>query len=354
MRELKIPHFGLARQYQLLKDELLDATHSALSSGQLVDGPFTHKFENWLVKKTRAIYALTVHSGTQALEIMAKCELHCVGKEFFEEPPVVALPNISYPATLNAFLNAGFQVKLCDTDGNGILAYPNFDFDYVCTVGLYGAETDNADYPAACLFVDGAQHWLVEKDIGLGMAISFDPTKNLPSSGNGGAIVTNNEWLYETALSYKNNGKPDFDYLGTNSKMSEQDCAQLLVRTNYLDDWQKRRKKIRMYYLDKFKNLPIRCLSRNIKKHSDQKFVIYYENRDALFYHLLRKGVEVKIHYEEALSELPISRTLVKPTLISTSVMLCRGVLSLPIYPELSDTEVEYIADTVCNYFIVE
>jgi dTDP-4-amino-4,6-dideoxygalactose transaminase len=66
---------------------------------------------------------------------------------------------------------------------------------------------------------------------------------------------------------------------------------------------------------------------------------------------LLTDGIESKVHYEYTLGDLPISKNLVKPDMLSTSVMLSRGVLSLPIYPELTDDEVEYIADKVSSFY---
>jgi len=72
MTGLSIAHFGLKRQYGNLKDELLDATDRALRDGQLVSGPYTRQFEDWLKQRTKTKYAVTVHSGTQALEIIAR------------------------------------------------------------------------------------------------------------------------------------------------------------------------------------------------------------------------------------------------------------------------------------------
>ena len=72
MSGYQIPHFGLKRQYKNLKDELLDATDRVLSSGQLMNGHYTRSFEEWLKHRTKTQYAVTVHSGTQALEIIAR------------------------------------------------------------------------------------------------------------------------------------------------------------------------------------------------------------------------------------------------------------------------------------------
>jgi dTDP-4-amino-4,6-dideoxygalactose transaminase len=211
----------------------------------------------------------------------------------------------------------------------------------------------NASYSNAFgVIVDGAQHWLVaDGDVGSGMSISFDPTKNLPSSGNGGAIVTNNEQLYLYAVKYRDNNKPYFHDVGTNTKMSEQDCAQILVRAKYIDEWQKRRAEIAKYWCDSFRELPLTCLSDTKDPHAHQKFVLYLPDRNSLHTHLMTDGIDSKIHYEYVLGDLPTAKNLTKPDMLSTSVMLSRGVLSLPMYPELTDNEVEYIADKVNSFY---
>jgi dTDP-4-amino-4,6-dideoxygalactose transaminase len=361
-----IAHFGLVRQYRNLKEELLDITDKVMQTGVYMNGAYTAGFETWLAMKTKTNFAITVHSGTQALEIIAKWSRIDHDDMMNDEQakdrydPIVRIPNITYVATLNAFLNAGYEVELMDTDKNGLMLINNIDTidDFAkntCSVGLYGANPHrHIASGIADDIVDGAQHWLVADNIGEGMAISFDPTKNLPATGNGGAIVTNNRSLYDFAYSYRSNGKHEHDMPGTNSRMSELDCAQLLVRTKYLDKWQWRRKEIRHHYLDEFKNIDLRCLSRDHMVHADQKFVIYTDQRDELLVYLTSKGIDVKVHYPKTLSEMPIaSKIKVKPDMLSTSVMLTKGLLSLPIYPELSDAEVEYIAQEVKKFFTI-
>jgi dTDP-4-amino-4,6-dideoxygalactose transaminase len=352
---MNIKHFRLDRQYTNLKDELLDASHRALKDGVLVGGEYTRAFEKWLAERAGAKYAITVHSGTQALEIIARYKLEQwhMNSNFSNIVPTIHIPNITYPATMNAFITAGWNIELNDTDSNGLMI-PSSSTQvghYECVVGLYGASPDRTKYDTGTV-VDGAQHWLVaDGNIGSGMAISFDPTKNLPASGNGGAIVTQDRYLYEYASLFKDNGKNDFSSVGTNSKMSEQDCAQLLVRTSYIDSWQDRREYIKNHWCDAFKELPIRCLSAGIEHHANQKFVIYISDRDDLHKYMVDHGIETRIHYPYALSELTVTSSYKKPDLISTSAMLVRGVLSLPMYPELTDSEVEYIEQTVISYF---
>ena len=356
MTGLTIPHFGLKRQSKQLRDELLDVTDQVLQSGQFLDGNYTRQFENWLRLKTDSKFAITVHSGTQALEIIARYIL-IKSKLFGNFEPGVILPNITYPATLNAFIGQEYQAEIWDTDKFGILAPEHDDkIGYMyCLVGLYGRkpwhDVEILDSPN--FIVDGAQHWLVaDGDIGTGMSISFDPTKNLPSTGNGGAIVTNDVHLYQYAVKMRNNGKPEFDFAGSNTKMSEQDCAQILVRTKYLDNWQARREQIKQYYCDTLREY-VTCLSDSDVPHANQKFVIYApEHRNSLHTHLLTSGIESKIHYDYTLQDLETARAIkVKPSPLSISYMLMKGVVSLPIYPELTDDEVEYITAKVIEFY---
>ena len=74
-------------------------------------------------------------------------------------------------------------------------------------------------------------------------------------------------------------------------------------------------------------------------------------DRNSLITHMMLNGVDCKRHYEYVLGDLPSAKNLVKPDMLSTSVMLSRGVVSLPMYPELTDSEISYIADKVDEYF---
>jgi UDP-2-acetamido-2-deoxy-ribo-hexuluronate aminotransferase len=355
MNTYLIPHFGLARQHSYLKEELLEATDLVLRSGQFIAGEYTKRFEKWLRNKTGYSYASVTHSGTQALEFIAAYYYNNWFLEGNDNTPTIRIPNLTYPATLNAFISTGWNIELVDTDNIGVIKSADTSYDscvkYSCFVGLYGAIPNTLVNNNT--IIDGAQHWLAQSAfLGLPMAISFDPTKNLYATGNGGAVLTDEYLLYEFVEEFKNNGKSLHRYAGTNSKMSELDCAHILVRSNYIDAWQERRKQIRLYYLERFKDLPIKCLSRDVERHADQKFVIYLSNRNDLHDYLLARGIESKVHYPYALSELPISIDVqIKSDLLSNSVMLSRGVLSLPIHSELTDSETEAVSDAVCKFF---
>jgi dTDP-4-amino-4,6-dideoxygalactose transaminase len=173
--------------------------------------------------------------------------------------------------------------------------------------------------------------------------------KNLPAYGNGGAVVTNNADLYRYAQGWRNNGKPSHHCTGTNSRMSEIECAGLLVKSRHIDQWQKRRGEIAGFWTEKLTSSAVRCLITrdNHHDHSYHKFVIDVEGRDVLQKNLAIRGIETRVHYAQPLHEIDIYRQWPGPSFLSSASALCRRVLSLPIYPELTDLQVEYIADQV-------
>ena len=352
MPGLKIAFTGLPRQYNNLREEILDVTDDVLRSGNLMSGNHTAEFENWLARKNHSRYAITCHSGTQALEIIAR---------YYKRPydhPRVLIPAMTYPATANAFITAGWHVEIGDTDYHGLLdartVTDPFEYEAVCWVGLYGAATScNMDH--RLVIEDGAQHWLSDncRRRGIATAISFDPTKNLPNYGNGGAIVTDDIGLIDYAKDWTNNGKASkHATVGSNSRMSEVDCAQMMVKTRYIDAWQLRRKTIAANWWSQLADdTRVRCLidHTNFDTHSFHKFVIEVDDRDLLQQKLADRGIETKIHYRDPLHELPAYQHLQGPSILSPASSLARRSLTLPLYHELTDLEVEYIINSLLD-----
>jgi dTDP-4-amino-4,6-dideoxygalactose transaminase len=350
---MKIPFTGIQRQYADLREEIMDITDQVLTTGQVMNGPWTMKFEDWLANKNHVKYAVTCHSGTQSLELIASFHRQ-IG--FGGATPTVLIPAMTYVATANAWAKAGWNIHIVDTDGYGLIdpkkVPRNLVFHAVCTVGLYGAAY-NRWFPNEgnyAMIEDGAQHWLSNdcRRHGAACAISFDPTKNFANYGNGGAIVTNDRDLLDYARDWQSNGKGggSADHV-TNSRMSEVDCAQMMIKAQYLNDWQARRGEIARYWMDRFADSPVRCLidSTNVDKHCFHKFVIDIDNRDSVMNKLEAAGVSTKIHYTRPLHEEPRYVNTPGPDMMSAASSLARRGLSLPIYPELTDAEVEFIAD---------
>ena len=354
---MKIPFTGIQRQYANLREEIMDITDSVLTTGQVMNGEWTMRFEDWLANKNHVKYAVTCHSGTQALELIAAFHRQW---GFGGAVPTVLIPAMTYVATANAWVKAGWNIHIVDTDGYGLIdpkkVPRNLVFHAVCTVGLYGAAY-NRWFPNEgnyAMIEDGAQHWLSNdcRRHGAACAISFDPTKNFANYGNGGAIVTNDRDLLDYARDWQSNGKGggSADHV-TNSRMSEVDCAQMMIKARYLNDWQARRETIARYWMDRFAGTSVRCLidSTNVDKHCFHKFVIDINNRDSVKSKLEASGISTKIHYSRPLHEEPRYVNTPGPNMMSAASSLARRGLSLPIYPELTDAEVEFIADQVIS-----
>ena len=358
---LTIPFTGLRKQYNNLRSEILDATDEVLRSGQLMNGNYTAEFEDWLARKNHSRYAITCHSGTHALEILAEY----YKKELNMLHPVVLIPSVTYAATANAFIRAGWDVNFVDVDSYGLFdvrKISDVGYDAVVLVGLYGASVTHLGtartweqwlYKGTIIIEDGAQHWLSADGtrVGRGTAISFDPMKNLNAYGNGGAVVTDIPDLYYFATEGRDAAKPGHQYAGTNSRMSEIDCAQMMVKTKYIDQWQKRREKIATYWAERLHGSGIRSLidEHNSHDHAFHKFVVFTERRDILQQNLAIRKIETKIHYRNPLHEIGMFTQYPGPGMLAAASSMCRGVLSLPIYPELTDLEVEYVIDQVLD-----
>lgn len=347
---LTIPFTGLKRQYNNLREEILDVTDQVLTSGILMDGEHTENFEQWLCVKNSVSYAAVCHSGTQALEIIASYY------NDYREKPTVLIPASTFPASGNAFIRAGWNIHFVDTNAYGIMNWDtvvrNGRYQAILGIGLYGAALPDSIKNQKGLIEDAAQHWLADncQRHGGAAAISFDPMKNLSNYGNGGAIVTNDAKLFDYARNWTNNGKiTGHAEVGTNSRMSEVDCAQLMVKSRHIDNWQNVRRHIARYWMEQFKDANLRCLidQSNFDTHCFHKFVIDIDDRDTVADKLKTRGIETKIHYKHPLTELGVYQQYQGPNIISAASSLSRRCLSLPIYPELTPTEVEYIANSV-------
>lgn len=355
MSGYQIAFTGLKRQYNNLREEILDATDSVLTSGILMDGPRTSHFEMWLAGKNKTKYAVTCHSGTQALEIIAEYS----AQRLQLQPPKILVPAFTFPASANAFIRAGWDIEFVDTDAYGIMDLDQIDitqsYHAVLAVGLYGASVEHFGRKyVGHVIEDAAQHWLSNGCIRIShtAAISFDPMKNLGNYGNGGAVVTNDLEFVNFANGWRCHGKnTNHAEVGTNSRMSEVDCAQMLVKAKYIDEWQQRRYDIAHHWMIRLVDAPVRCLvtTDNIDHHALHKFVIDVDNRDAVQEKLKQAGIETKVHYQNPLHELPAYQQYNGPNMLSAASSLSRRCLSLPIYPELTDSEVEYIVNQVLD-----
>jgi dTDP-4-amino-4,6-dideoxygalactose transaminase len=365
----KIPFFGVDRQYQNLREEILDATDLVYSTGRVLDGVHTKAFEKAIAKMTERRYACAVGSCTQAL-IFA---LRAVDNEYFRgSRNKILIPAQSFVATLNVVLEAGFDPVFCDVDAQTGLIDLNTipvvadEIAAVMYVNLFGNVVEQERLISYLemfseekipVIEDAAQSFgayyrgVPSGKLGDVSCLSFDPTKNLNNYGSGGMILTDDPAIWELANDYRDNGKMNNHIQsGTNSKMSESDCAQMLVKLKYFDQWQTRRKEIAEYYTEELDGLVgIPPIDMNVEP-AWSKYVIHHHSRSSLYTDLLNMGVETRINYELPLHQEAISFGILPfddTGILEGAENFSRTCLSLPIYPELEDYEVEYVVDAI-------
>ena len=363
----RIPFFGIQRQYQTLKEEILHYTDKVYTSGQVLDGDFTKAFESLMAKRCNRKYAVAVNSGTQALIFALRTHLgvdNSNGK--------VIVPAISYIATLNAIHEAGLSPVFCDVDPlTGLIDIKDIsvhsnDITAILYVNLFGNCADFDRFISyekmfsnhkITLIEDAAQSfgasWGDKPSGSLGelSCLSFDPTKNLNNYGSGGMVLTDNHDQYLLLQSLRDNGKrSDHVITGTNSKMSEVDCAHMLVKMKYFDEWQKRRQEIANYYTEELQDYVLTPDHHEMVTHAWSKYVCHHNERTMIISMLAAEGIESKIHYPKPmhLEGVGIMSSIQHDGLILEGAEeFCKTTFSLPMYPELTDEEVESVVTTV-------
>lgn len=365
----KIPFFGIDRQYKNIREEILAATDEVYKSGQVLDGPFTLLFEQTIAKMTERKHAVSVNSGTQALIFALRAiDNHPIKKS------KVLIPAVSFVATLNAVIEAGFDPVFCDVDPEtGLIDLNKIpvdvnDLSAVMYVNLYGNIIDYDKLTAyramwdrygVPVIEDAAQSFgayyrgLPSGKLGDVSCLSFDPTKNLNNYGSGGMVLTDDIDMARDIYDFKDNGKANEHVAtGTNSKMSESDCAQMLVKLRHFDQWQERRRLIAEYYTDRLDGVVRMPAVEPHVEHSWHKFAIHVPNREVFKNKMEMLGIETRTHYwkplhlENASFIYSIDFNL---GVLEAAEEFCKTTVSLPIYPELSDAEVEHVVDSVLN-----
>ena len=343
-----IPFYGLDRQYKNIRDEILDAADRVYSSGNVLDGPEVAQLETEIATRTNRKYAISVNSCTQALQF----SLNALNNE------TVILPTYSFIATKNVVYIENKAPVFIDVQRNGMLNLDSLDIPSLkesqatlMYVNLYG---NIIDYDKLLLITnffstkkiaileDAAQSFggsykgIPSGKLGTISCLSFDPTKNLPCYGSGGMVLTDDNEIADFIFSVKRGGSV-LNQPGTNSRISESDAAQLLVKLKYFDGWQKRRTEIANYYNEQFKlsNITLPEITPGAI-HAWHKYVIHVSQRNILQQTLADNNIETKLHYVYYLNGL-----------CGCSDDITNTCLSLPIHPELTDAEVEFVAKTV-------
>ena len=356
-------------QNQVVEDSLFKSLEKIFNSKNYVLGDNVLKFESNYSKINKSKYSIGVGSGLDALIISLKALKVEKGDE-------IIIASNAYIASWLAASNVGAKIipiepdfETFNIDANKIENMITPKTKVIMPVHLFGQSCEMKKIMSIAkrnnIYVveDNAQAHLAKYDskitgtFGKINATSFYPTKNLGAIGEAGCITTEDKDLRDFVLSYRNYGSSEKyinDIIGTNSRLDEIQAGILNVKIKYLEKWNNDRKKI----ASKYNMFLSTCNDVKTPKKLDQcdhvyhLYVIKINKRDKLQQYLSQNGIGTSIHYpipphlQKAYSELgykqgdfPIAEKLAKIS------------LSLPMYPGLSDVEIQYICDKIIKFY---
>jgi len=382
---MKVPPFDLTRQFENLKEELINAVNKVLASGRYILGPEVEAFEKEVANYLGVKHAIGVASGTDALWLSLKALGVGPGDLVLTTP-------FTFFATASAILNMGATPVFADINPLTFNLDPEKvkealegrspvwqrlglkpeKVKVILPVHLYGQAADMD----ALLEIARQYDLKVVEDAAQAMGtkykgqkvgsfgefgcFSFFPTKNLGAFGDGGLVVTQDDELAEKVRMLRAHGsKPKYYHhlVGTNSRLDAIQAAILRVKLPHLDKWIEARRNIANIYdsllgkVEKVK-IPYRA---SYSYHTFHQYTLRILNgqRDELRSYLKEKGIGTGIYYP-----LPVHlQPVLKPFGyiegdFPEAEKACKEVLSLPMWPELTEDEARYVAQTVKDYFI--
>ena len=359
----RVPFRNLAREIDELRPRLDAAIARVLDRSRFVLGEELDLFEHELATVCGTDHAIGVGSGTDAIEI----GLRAIGVRPGDE--VVTQANTCVP-TVAAIVRAGAEPVLCDADPDTALLDPDSlaavisprtravvpvhlygqcgDMDSICTI----ADDHGISVVEDCAQALGARsRSAAAGNHGVLGALSFYPTKNLGAFGDGGAIVTSDPDVAQQARRlrrYGTDGRGRAVEPGGNSRLDELQAAVLLTKLPRLIEASARRARIASRYDGAFRDSDVHPLMRVPgHAHSFHLYVVRSTNRDSFRRELARRGVETRVHYETPLHLEPAYRAARRTPSLEEAERLAREVVSIPLYPELTEGEVEYVIDSV-------
>jgi dTDP-4-amino-4,6-dideoxygalactose transaminase len=361
---MKVPFLDLKSEYAELRDEILPALDRVCRESAFVQGPEVEAFEKEFAEFCGTKHCIALSSGTAALHL----GLLALGVQPGDE--VITTPN-TFLATAEAITYCGAQPVLVDID----LATANIDPNLIeravtrrtraiVPVHLYGRPADmNAIRSIAArhnirVLEDAAQaHGARYRGQRVGSladaaAFSFYPTKNLGAYGEGGALTTNDDLVANFARAARSHGRTAryaHEFVGYNYRMQGFQGAVLRIKLRHLNPWTEKRRAIAREYRRILQNarleLPLDDPRDECVYH---QFVIYVNNRCSVIAKLAEKEIETAIHYPKPVHLQPAYSSLGAPAgTYPLAERACDRVLSLPVFPSMSEEQVRYVAASV-------
>lgn len=366
------------KEYELLREEILDAVDGVFKSGILIFGPNVEKFEEKFSAYHDCNFGIGVGNCTDAITIALKA------LNIGEDDEVITTSNTAVP-TVTGIVNTGASVKFVDINKYSLIDVEKIEnaiskkTKAIIPVHLYGQMCDmdkimqlSKKYKLKVIEDCAQSHGATYKNrkagsIGDVGCFSFYPTKIFGAYGDGGFISTNDENLFDKmrrirflGMEKKKmssghwNGKYYAVEHGMNSRLDEVHAAILLKKMKYLDEWIDRRRQIAVRYDEEFKNTSLETpIEHPDNKHAYYIYVVSHKNRDKIMSELVKRDIHLNISYPWPIHIMDAykhfecgscncSRKDSKVDNCSSlpkTDIAAKKIFSLPMYPTLTDQE---------------
>ena len=361
---MKIPFVDLSLQYRQIKNEIDQAIQNVLESTAFIGGKYVDEFQQKFAELYGVKHCIPVANGTDAIYIVLKMLGIGAGDE-------VITTASSWISTSETITQTGARPVFVDIEPNYYTIDPERVAEAITEktkaiipVHLYGQPAAMNKLMALAkkhsLYVieDCAQAHFSEFQgqrtgtMGIAGTFSFYPGKNLGAYGDAGCIITNDDALAEKCRMFANHGalkKHHHLMEGINSRLDGLQAAILTAKLPFILDWTQQRINNAKLYYTQLKNSGVELPPvRENCRHTYHLFVIRSKQREALQKVLEEKGVATAIHYPTILPLLPAYAYLNhKMEDFPVAFQYQQEILSLPMYPELKEEEIAYIAEKI-------
>jgi dTDP-4-amino-4,6-dideoxygalactose transaminase len=364
---MKIPFVDLHAQYLSIQQEIDRAIAEVIAESAYIRGPHVDAFEQAWARALSMKRCVSCANGTDAIYIA----LRGLGLKSGDE---VITSAHSWISTSETITQAGGRVVFCDTDEETFTIDPA-DIEKKITpatvgiipVHLYGQP---ADMDAIMAIAKKHNLWVIEDCAQAHLAryngqfvgtfgdvatFSFYPGKNLGAYGDAGCVVTNDDRLADRMATFaRHGGKSDHVIEGINSRMDGLQAAILNAKLPHLPAWTEARRRVAARYDELLEDVG-NVITPKVgpgRDHVYHLYVIRTENRDALRKHLTQAGIYTALNYPKALPFYPAYAYLGHgPEDFPVAYANQSRILSLPIYPEITDEMIAFVVDQIRAFF---
>ena len=344
---------------------LRTAIDRVMASGWFILGPEVDAFEKEFAAASGVPHAVGVGTGTDAITLILRALDIGPGDE-------VITPPLSAAYSALAVMMAGARPVFTDIDAERLTLDPRRVEAAITPrtrallpVHLYGQAADMRPLEAIAarhklaLIEDAAQAQLATADgrpvgtIGIAAATSFYPTKNLGALGDGGAVLTRDPQLAARLRRLRNGGQTSryhHEEAGANSRLDEMQAAILRARLPLLSRWTERRRSIAARYRAGLAASAALRVPREFDPgHVYHLFPVLTANRERFQQHMRDRGIETLIHYPVPIPRQPALAST-SPAICEVADRICAEIVSLPIYPALTDEAVSAVVGAAAAF----